>query len=203
MNLTTSEQPYNGASALTLSSRNRNPQVRFSERYHLGLGADVTESDYWQLGNAIRAMNGGYDSCKFDLDGTDISAAWLPQFHNETDIQYRLYRLYNLISHSVGVPTFRPHHYRKQRDLEKQRREARSQYLVNAWFDVEYGVFWTWENINLKDLATNFAKSVAWMDLTPEERRAENLRHRGRPTLEAQLGPLREQLLARGQKSRP
>jgi hypothetical protein len=148
-------------------------------------------------------MNAGYDSSTLILDGITIYAAWLPHFYSAADVQNMLDRLYHDQGRWVRVPTFCTYHYRKFCELDKQRREARSQYLVNAWFDVESGVFWTWEKINLKDLATNFAKSVAWMDLTPEERRAENLRHRGRPTLEAQLGPLREQLLARGQKSRP
>ena len=183
-----------------LCSRSRDSQARFIERYMI----DGFECAPGYLSRTLEAMHNNLETAEIDLHGIPIYVAWNPDKYDRDGAALVIDQLWNggLLESRQESPTyFTFGRYQEQRGMEKQRRVARRQYFVNAWIDVEHGLFWTWEKINLKDLASNIAKTVEWLHKTPEERRAENFAGRRKPTLEAQLGPLKDQLIQAGKLS--
>ena len=179
-----------------LSSRSRDNQIRFTERYHAdGMGNSHFEQGY--MVNALKQMDGNIQTTVFQVEGNDIYAAWNPDHYDAEGTEYVINKLWN---ERVGgwwveeCTYFRQQCLSEQRALEKQRLKQKKLYAINAWFDIEHGLFWTWEKINLKDIALNIAKQAAWSALSAEERRAHSLGTRAKPTMGALLGSLKDQL---------
>lgn len=184
-----------------LSSRSRDNQIRFTERYHAdGMGNSYFEQGY--MADALRQMDGIVQTAVFQVEGNDIYAAWNPNHYDAEGAEYVISKLWNerfLSGWWVEECTyFRQERLSEQRAFEKQRLKQKKLYAINAWFDIEHGLFWTWEKINLKDIALNIAKQAAWSALSVEERRAEIFALRGNSTLGAKLGPLKDQLIKAG-----
>jgi hypothetical protein len=184
-----------------LSSRSRNAQVKFSERYHF----DVLEGDHGRrVIDALGKMHKNLETTEISLHGIPIYLAWNVDNYDREGAALVLDQLWNrgLLEERLEQPTYFCYsRYQEQQGLEKQRRQLKQQYAINAWLDVEHGLFWTWEKIRIEDIAINIAKSMIWLEKTPEERRAENFAGREKPTLAAQLGPLKDQLIQTGKLS--
>jgi len=179
-----------------MSSRSKNNQVRIGERYYMDYMGS-TEFESGLMGATIRSMAGNCDIGTFNIDGITIYACWNKDNYDAVGVGYVLNQLY-LEQIRLQEPSgFTARKYQEYKALEKQRQRLRAEYLCNAWFDVQHGLFWTWEKINIKDIPLNLTKSVAWMDMTPEQRRAAQQSAHVKPTLGAQMGNLREQLAAK------
>jgi hypothetical protein len=176
-----------------MSSRSKNNQVKLSERYYVDyMGASQFETG--SMGRSIRAMNGNAEIGEFVIDGIKVYACWNKDHYNAAGVQEVLTGLYNGLFWVQERIDFTARHYQQQKALEKNRTALRKEYPTNAWFDIEGGLFWTWEKINIKDIPLNIVKSVAWMDMTPEQQREAANPGRIHPTLGGKFGALRDQL---------
>lgn len=178
-----------------MTSRSKNNQVRLSERYHFEyMGASEFEGTV--LSQTVRSMNGNCELGTFNIDGIQIYACWDNRVYDAVGVELVLQQIYFQQIRLVEPVKFNARTYQQYKALEKQRQKLRAEYIPNAWIDIQNGLFWTWEKINIKDIPLNIAKSVAWMDLTPEQRRAAQQSAHVKPTLGAQMGDLRERLAA-------
>lgn len=170
-----------------LSSRSKNNQVKFSDRYYFDyMGA--TEFERGTLPKTIRVMHGQHEYGEFEVDGIRLYAAWNPENYNAAGVRLVLDGLLREQIRTKEYTGFTARKYQEQKALDKNRIQLRQQYPINAWFEIEGGLFWTWEKINLKDLALNFAKSVEWMDQLHATRREKLLvEPKGRATLQSKL----------------
>lgn len=179
-----------------MSARSKNNQVKLSERYWMDcMGATEFESGF--MGRAIRAMNGNCDIGQFEIDGIKIYACWNKDNYDTAGVEMALSQLYFGQIRTQEFVGFEAKKYHEQKQLEKQRTLLRREYPINAWFEITHGLFWTWEKINIKDILLNLAKSVAWMNMTPEQQREAANPHGINPTLGGKFGNLRDQLKSR------
>lgn len=177
-----------------MSSKSRNNQVRLGERYDNDyMGA--TEFEAGLMGQAVRAMHGQTDIGEFMIDGRRIYAAWNSSNFNAAGVEFVLTELYMDRIRTHEPTYFNGQRFVKQLTDSKLPKKNRVGSYFDAWFDIENGLFWTWEKINIKDIPLNIAKSVAYMDQSHEERRERNIvAPLGRATLQTKLVGVKEQL---------
>lgn len=159
---------------MTMTSKNS--EVRFSERFEM----DYMGNSYFERGDmwrSIRAMNGKCGVGVVMVDGVDVFVAFNTNNYNLAGIQLLLTQMY-YGQHRMEESTYFNREYR----LETARiRKTMKNILpildmpeytqrTDSWFDIEHGLFWTMEKINIKDIVRNIRFSVAYMDAETAKR---------------------------------
>ncbi|QVD49322.1 hypothetical protein LUCX_252 [Xanthomonas phage vB_XciM_LucasX] len=183
-----------------MQARSKNNQVRLGERYsNEYMGA--SEFERGTMAQTLKSMHGFVDHGQFQVGELTIYAAWDHRNYNSAGVQLVLDGLWNGQFRTKEWLNFSLKKYVEQQRAVKEMRlspMARSADYTDAWFDIDHGLFWTWQKINLKDIVLNIAKSHAWMSLSEGERRAAQFETHGRATLQGALGPIADQLRNRG-----
>ncbi len=180
-----------------LSARSKNNQVRLTERYSTDyMGASEFEGS--AFAQTLREMQGKIDTAVIEIDGRPIYAAWNRNHYDLAGVTLVLNNLYYGKFRTPEPTYFDWDRWQKYMAMSKQQTKLRAEYMTDAWFDIQNGLFWTWQKINLKDIALNIDKSVEWMNMSREQQRAKTITRPDKVVFDQVFGDLRSQLIKTG-----
>lgn len=136
-----------------LHMKNNDNQISFEDRFEFDyMGAREFERDW--VSQRISELNTFCDVGEVMVDGVFMLTAYHRHRTSLLEVERTLNRLY----HGELQTKERTNFNRQYRRLERERR------WTNSWFEIETGVFWTWERCNISDIRKNFARSVMATD---------------------------------------
>ena len=146
-------------------------QVKFGDRFAFDyMGA--SEFEQGLLGQCIRRMNSSCQVGQIMISGRDGLAAWDPDYYNLEGAEFVINRIWDDSLRLKERAEFNQLSYDRWKREVKEMREnplARNlSFMTDSWFEIEYGLFWTWKKCNINDIRLNFRKSVAYMDAKKE-----------------------------------
>ena len=139
-----------------LIARTKDCTVRFGERYQM----DYMGSTEFELGLiaarlrelATRSMMG-----EVMVNGRFILVLFNPVHYDLQGVECVLNKLYHNEFQLKEPSLFND-------DYRKRYKEISPNTRIDAWFDIQHGLFWTWQRINIKDVQRNIRISVEYMD---------------------------------------
>ena len=177
-----------------MSARNKNNQVKITERY---LFEDLPQIEGGRnpvLIKVFRAMEENLETGEITIDGRPVYVAYNANCFDLPGAGQAIYNVYTGAQRTQVPTRFDWSHWSKYLTMAKQLTKLKSEYMTDAWLEHEYGVFWTWQKINIKDIALNIRKYLEFVDLPEDQRRSQLTRVPGRVTLDMALGGLKSHL---------
>lgn len=143
---------------MTMVSRDCN--IRFGKRF-LNHYMGAVEFEHSEQAQRIRELHARNSVGCIMIDGCDIFVMYSPDRMTLEQVKKELSDLYWGKTRTKETTNFnREFRLRRKRSgLPASPHED-----TNAWFDIENGVFWTWEKININEVRKNIAASVRYMD---------------------------------------
>lgn len=159
-----------------LKSRSRDNQVRFSERYEF----DYMGNSYFETGECakrIREMTaeGAFATGETAIAGFKVLFAYNPNNYDEAVAIETLRTIYDR-GQDWWIEEDPYFDYQTVSCVTKALKDRAqwkamgidspvpAYHAVDAWFDITYGLFWTIDKINIRDILLNFRHSVTEWD---------------------------------------
>lgn len=153
----------------TLRMQNKDNQIKFSDRFQFDcMGAHEFERGLAR--ERIIEMNESSVLGAVTVDGCEVLICYSPKhFASHREVELYLNDIYHgaIRTHE---PSYFNQEYRRETARLRKEHKADNNPLkqrpdrVDCWFDIERGLFWTFEKINIKDLRLNLRKSVQYID---------------------------------------
>lgn len=149
-------------------------QVRFGERF-LGDYMGGSEFERGYMAARLRELHEDIRLAVVKVADRTVYVAYHPKhFANDEEVRLYIEDLYyqriSVKEHTDFKAEYVDETLALQREYKKSENKLkRKPARTNAWFDIERGVFWTLEKINLKDIPLNIRKSVEYMDAIKRE----------------------------------
>ena len=150
-----------------LRSRSSNEEVRFSERYEIEyMGSTEFECGY--LSQRLRDLAEFGTPGEIMVDGVFMLVLFDSRHFNKQGAEYAIGRVYDGTCRTQDFTGFDQRNRREASSKRKQRdgfaRLKGKDLERNAWIDIDHGLFWTWQRINIRGVLRNIRKSVEYMD---------------------------------------
>lgn len=144
----------------------RDNQVRFGDRFSCQYMGS-TEFEVGAMGQRLRELDKASEIHEFKLDKLTVRVLFNPVYFDKLGVERVITKVYRDEYRLQERSEFTP------RDFERraQHRKDWGDY-TQAWFEIDYGIFWTCEKMGMRDVQLNIRRSVAFMDLAREEREA-------------------------------
>ena len=160
---------YHRPMVVRMHMANKDNQVRFSQRFHSEY-MGRSEFEGVDFSKRLREMHQEMRVGCVSVDGCDTYIAYSPKyFANHEEVEAYLSDIYHERLRAFEFTRFNREYRRETIELKKEygKKENKLKTMptrTNAWFDIEVGLFWTMEKININDLRLNIRKSVEYMD---------------------------------------
>ncbi len=140
----------------TMTMTSRDPKVLWSERFYSHcMGSSHFEAG--EFGQRLRELNSSANLGTVMVDDKIVRVVYNPDFFDLAGVDRVLNELYR-----GEHPTEEPARFNAA-SYELLRTERCTE-PVNAWFDIEHGLFWTFEPIVIHEVLLNIRASVQQMD---------------------------------------
>lgn len=179
------------------SARTRDNQCPLTYRYlfeHMG----QPQFEGAAFENVMRYMDGNVSTGTVDIDGRPVYVVYRSDLGELSVVQNELDRLYRKQTPTSADIRFDWERWRHYLTFDNQNVKLRKAFLTDAWLDIDYGVFWTWQRVHVQDIVTNIRKTVEFMDTPDYERRKHLTRTPGRVNMEYMVGELKSRMEQKG-----
>lgn len=143
-----------------LTARNKNPFVPLGERYFW----DYMGNSYFEHGDAARAIEAMNSHCELGettIDGIKVYFAFNTEHYTLDGVIDILNRLYQDKIWMEEWSGFNRRHWDRYYPVRNEKRTGNNVY--DAWLEIERGLFWTWQKINVTDLKISFRVHVQYL----------------------------------------
>lgn len=180
-----------------MSTRSKNEQVKITERFLFEfMEGPLFTGDHRD--KVLATMHTTLETGVVTVDGRPIYVAYNRLQYDLAGVEDMLNRLYLNQFGTSAFTRFDWANWSQWLTLEKQNTKRRQAYMTDAWLDLDYGLFWTWEKINVKDIIKNIQKSIEFAEMPDHERRKHLTREPGRVNMEHLLGDLKSRMEHKG-----
>lgn len=132
-----------------LRMRNKDNQVPFEERFEFDFMASPEFHGEW-INQRLRELEVFGEVGEVMVDGVFVLVLYHSNRMTLKDVEVTL----NAVYHGDHLTRERTNFNRDYRRLRKEFR------WCNAWLEIENGLFWTWERVNIRDVLKNITRSV-------------------------------------------
>lgn len=163
-----------------LKSRSRNPHVEFSERYEFDRSTIPAEMEN-ELTYRIQEFDEVAGLGQTQVDGFTVHFVFNPVLYNEAGAIKTIQGLYGVTKtwKMADDPYFNRETCQHAKRVLRDRAVWNAQFItavphnhIDAWFEIEHGLFWTIDNVNVWDFRENFERTVRAMELRRRKREA-------------------------------